>query len=998
MASYNDYRDYRDARSRARSRSRPPPSRPYEYDSAPRDRVREDKYLSPTVPYAVTTSSKTDRREYLADTMDSRRSDRYSYDDRYSYPSQRSQDPARSKSTARSIVHKRRSWPPPPIVESEAASLAREAQPKRPPSDSGEEEAPSKGEIDQEPIIQDVPELLGAQGPGHAVVSDSEKEAPSAMSIPTPPTSEDEKDTRGRSKRPSHLGLDMSDVAPEFQRRAPSTYAYSRSTPVKEDTVSSATFLSPDSITPPPSDIRSRRSARLSATSQPSSPRRDSVRLSPRSRKGRDYFGSTPSDEDAIADSMSDTPPSLNRRRSKSSRRPERRPSDNYTTSVVDFASGAPEEQPIRGSRLGSRRQTDTATSMPKPRTLERSSRPSPLVSSSALSDLDYPAAKSNTNSPASTLSPYASFPPINRDPRNISPASVTSRTSASSQVHQSPRDQEYTRDGGSALSSGTQSASGSRPGTPNSASIPVRMPHIPQMPQNELDWTSLMAATSGRPRAATAKPPSRLSASMRMESAPEIPRYTPSTRLATGVPYPIYDEPGTPSSSISTERGYQGFGPRSASLEVPVQDDSMAQSWSGPPPASSFTTSSNSARPVLAARHSFANTSPVEARSPSSFSRTTRPETVRKASLTGVPPTKQEVEEMLARGMPGCPRPDLVSGYDDWYTLVGCPNLDFCPYCIDSVFERTIYRTSFRRAVPRSLNSKVQCAFSTPWIRLAWILTLQQRKPDLVLMRDLADIEQSSDPCPGDAEALRSWYGLRDPDGLFVRDFHICYSDVRKIERLLPTLNGLFVRLPNRASYEKRRCALRTGGNRFSLYLDKILDMHDKAVATRKLPDPMSFIDLVERKLRIRECERDNMLLGALWHFNPSMPDFTVCEDCYEEIVEPEAKKKSEVALRFNRTVQPAYGEGIGTSCQLYSRRMRRVFRTAVRENDIKYLGRKAKERRDAELRLQERYREVLKKARRLEERGGGGSEDDERRLERDLEKISREWKDMWE
>jgi hypothetical protein len=352
----------------------------------------------------------------------------------------------------------------------------------------------------------------------------------------------------------------------------------------------------------------------------------------------------------------------------------------------------------------------------------------------------------------------------------------------------------------------------------------------------------------------------------------------------------------------------------------------------------------------------------------------------------------------MLARGMPGCPRPDPVSGYDDWYTLVGCPNLDFCPYCIEDVFERTIYRNGFRRAVPRSLNVKVQCAFSTPWIRLAWILTLQQRKPDLILMRDLAEIEQTSEPCPGSAEAVRSWYGLRDPDGLFVRDFHVCYNDVRKIERLLPTLNGLFVRLPNRTSYEKRKCALRTEGNRFSLYLDKILDMHDRAVATRKLPDPMSFINLVERKLRIRECERDNMLLGGLWHFNPSMPDFTVCEDCYEEIVEPEARKNSDIALRFNRTIQPVYGEGIGTSCQLYSRRMRKVFRTAIKEDDIKYLGRKAKERRDAELRLQERYREILRKARRLEERNGGGSEDDERRLEREMEKISREWKDMWE
>ena len=63
-----------------------------------------------------------------------------------------------------------------------------------------------------------------------------------------------------------------------------------------------------------------------------------------------------------------------------------------------------------------------------------------------------------------------------------------------------------------------------------------------------------------------------------------------------------------------------------------------------------------------------------------------------------------------------------------------------------------------------------------------SYSFTLQQRKPDLTLMRDLADIEETSEPCPGGVESVRSWYGLRDRDGLFVRDFQTCYNDVRKI------------------------------------------------------------------------------------------------------------------------------------------------------------------------------------------------------------------------
>lgn len=158
-----------------------------------------------------------------------------------------------------------------------------------------------------------------------------------------------------------------------------------------------------------------------------------------------------------------------------------------------------------------------------------------------------------------------------------------------------------------------------------------------------------------------------------------------------------------------------------------------------------------------------------------------------------------------------------------------------------------------------------------------------------------------------------------------------------------------------------------------------------------------MPFIDLVERKTRLRECTKDNMLIGGLWHFIPSIQSLTVCEDCYETVVEPEVKRDAEVAVRFNRTVQPVYGEGMGSSCQLYSKRMRKVFQRAVEDKDIKYLARKSKERREAELKLQERYKDILRRHKRMSQEGSG-SENDERRLQRELEKITEEWKTRWE
>jgi hypothetical protein len=204
-------------------------------------------------------------------------------------------------------------------------------------------------------------------------------------------------------------------------------------------------------------------------------------------------------------------------------------------------------------------------------------------------------------------------------------------------------------------------------------------------------------------------------------------------------------------------------------------------------------------------------------------------------------------------------------------------------------------------------------------------------------------------------------------------------------------------VRLPQRASYGKYVCGMRAEGNRFPAYLDALIATHERAMASRKSPDSIRFIDLVEHKTRLRECTKDNMLIGGLWHFAPGTPSLTVCEDCYDAVVEPEVRKNSDVAMRFNRTVQPVYNEGMGSSCQLYSRRMRKVLERAVQDNDMKYLTRKSKERREAELRLQERYKDVQRRFKRLS-RDGGLSDDDEWRLNRELERITEEWQSKWE
>ncbi|QIW97780.1 hypothetical protein AMS68_003298 [Peltaster fructicola] len=518
-------------------------------------------------------------------------------------------------------------------------------------------------------------------------------------------------------------------------------------------------------------------------------------------------------------------------------------------------------------------------------------------------------------------------------------------------------------------------------------------MPRMPQMPSSDLDWNQLLAANATRRGAApnNARPPSRLSTSMRADSSPGVPRLASVSSRPAALPYPVNEGPMTPEVYMPIEQDHQWLPP--ARPGQPIVPEYHSDTYA---PASAVVAGGPN-RPPPPARHSFTSTSPTEPRAPGS-----RPELVSRASHANViGPTKQEAEAMLKRGLPDCSRPDPIANRDDWYTMVGAPALNFCPKCIEAIFERTVYRKYFRRALPCDLNTKIACAFGSPWIRLAYLLTVQQRLADLQLFRDLADIDANSDPCPKGQEAVRVWYGLKDNEGLFVRDFQVCYTDVRKLERLLPTFSGFFQKLPGRSSWEKKRCSLRAATNRFTQYLNTIIEMHDQAHTLRTLPNPMPFVLLVERKLSLRECERDSLILGGLWHYIPAVPAFTVCEECYEEVIEPEVRKGVDIAKRFNQTIQPAYGESIGTSCQLYSARMRRVFARSIKDNDLKYLARKAKERREAELRLQDKQTGLIQRLERVESLARGGGVDDEesrRRLTRELRHITLEWKEDWE
>ncbi|KAF2176831.1 hypothetical protein K469DRAFT_721915 [Zopfia rhizophila CBS 207.26] len=356
-----------------------------------------------------------------------------------------------------------------------------------------------------------------------------------------------------------------------------------------------------------------------------------------------------------------------------------------------------------------------------------------------------------------------------------------------------------------------------------------------------------------------------------------------------------------------------------------------------------------------------------------------------------------------LSRPLPSCARSESSAEYDDWYTLENCSNFDICPSCYEGVFADTPFDVYFMqgRRIERPLERF--CDFSSPWMRLAWLLTIKQQRSSPDLIYTLATISDIKQPCPKEREISVDravWYGIPDQrNGIHVANFAVCSCDVKFIEALFPSVRGYFTRLPSTTPLsgltEKHLCSLRVTSRRFPKYLDLLVELDQESQCIGHRPDINRFVQLARDYAFKGECQRDKALMRKPWHFIPSLPEFTVCEECYDEFIWPaiNAKNPSSIANPFNRTIQPVPGEDdLGTSCCLYSPRMRRVWERAVQDNDFGYLRRKAIERKRMELRLGRERKEIVRWMAETE-RGRSGFE----RVKRDLRDVEREWME-WE
>ncbi|KAL9117776.1 MAG: hypothetical protein Q9187_005683 [Circinaria calcarea] len=898
-------------------------------------------------------------------------------------------------------------WPPSPCVEDEKTSLAREHL-STSSLVTSDDEAQSRGSVDQLPIIQDaeqsgpkpVSEIRNKPVVGEKTSLQSRTSIDS-LGPPTPrdpsidnpdrryvyipqegieiPLTYDEPRTRPiqkQQKATNDIGLDKShrkepptlgtnaarkptsnqNSAPLKSAREPSPYAYIANS--GRSTFSGDYLLSPDVMTPS-----------LKSSSVPRSNldryydvdhRQRPVGDHDRARSSSSgYWGERPN-MGRTASTMAYPGDSQPKNVPPNSRRRVEYPSDESDSDLEDHASFHHRSRGrghsfVRTDRLGQtsaarqdippRRDSGTsASTAPRPTspishlpsTFERSFPPQPpghhgsslpIRSSTAMG-----ASSNKSLSQTRQMPSYLSPPP---SPRPDSPRDGVEYIVPDRRPHPNSRP-------ASPLSFATQSSSRSRPTLPSKSSF-------------------------GSDRAST----------------------TPRSRDNSPLPSPVYERPSSSprlkEKAVPTKVGKLppmqpdlSPRPRSRDSSVPVIPAQSAQNLSSRP----------------ATDHSWRTHSTADARlqlpldSQSSRRSLEQPLSPKLKSPASNPPNSiiPPSSSRKAYVLPPCSRPDYVSGYNDWYALKRSPMFDICPSCLEAVTDAG-YRDFFTPSPPRLPGSQTKCDFSIPWVRIAWLLIVKQGMPHVNLLHALTNINVNELECPGKTGAPRNWYYLYDADtGRAVSNFDVCPYCVRSLETIFPAVRGIFFPAEIINPNQRRTCDLRSDSRRFAGYID-LIELIVEQQAKYKIPPNMyPFVQMAKKMSLVRECPRDDMMQNWPWQFHPHLPDFTICRECFEEVVRPLDNAGSTLAGQINKRMEslPPPPDGNGRSCYLYSERMRDVFREACKRDDFQMLRSAAMQRFIAE-------RDLKGKLRYLKTLGDGNG------VREEIARLTEEWK-KWE
>lgn len=169
----------------------------------------------------------------------------------------------------------------------------------------------------------------------------------------------------------------------------------------------------------------------------------------------------------------------------------------------------------------------------------------------------------------------------------------------------------------------------------------------------------------------------------------------------------------------------------------------------------------------------------------------------------------------------------------------------------------------------------------------------------------------------------------------------------------------------------------------RFVLYFDIMETASDRALATKTAPDIRRLASKIRELSRLPECRGHLPVKDGRWYVMKKLPNFTVCEECFEDVIEPVLERGQALSFVGNFHSDPVQLQ-LG-ACQLYSHRMRDIFGKAMRRKDFDYLEDKLYERQGKEQEMYTRLKSI--------DRHALGAE----YADKEVARIMDEWK-KWE
>lgn len=217
----------------------------------------------------------------------------------------------------------------------------------------------------------------------------------------------------------------------------------------------------------------------------------------------------------------------------------------------------------------------------------------------------------------------------------------------------------------------------------------------------------------------------------------------------------------------------------------------------------------------------------------------------------------------------------------------------------------------------------------------------------DVHLLAKVAAIVTPDGPCPngvimgdkGDEkkEATRMWYSLPDPDnnGALLIEFTICSFCVISMHTSWPAIGKAFPFVRASQTACAGTCDIFGGASARTMEHIQLLTVAESQAAENGGHVNMDeFTRFVKRYAGLAECSKGESTEG-FYYVMPQIPDFKVCEECYETCVNPYVNTRNSIAERFGKA-DDAFD---GFNCTLYSERMRKAWTDAINNNDMEEL-----------------------------------------------------------